>query len=280
MSDKSPSVANNLRRRTQTVLWLAPLVVGAVLLLPTWAFAVFLGAAMLVAAWEWCGLAGIGGRRARALYLGLMVLVLGGLWHWSTQTWPPLLLASLFWWIAQSLILPRIQRIDPVVEIRPMLLITGILILASTWAALLSLHQIESRGPGLVLSLMILMATADSAAYFVGRRWGRTKLAPAVSPGKTRAGAYGALVGAALVGLLIAVWLGLAPLGVLAVVLLCILVAMLSIIGDLYESLLKRRRQLKDSSQLLPGHGGLLDRIDSLTAAAPLYALGMTWALT
>nr|WP_246194607.1 phosphatidate cytidylyltransferase [Allochromatium palmeri] len=269
-----------MRRRAQTVLWLAPLVVGAVLLLPTWAFALFLGAAMLIAAWEWCGLAGIDGRSTRRFYLAFMAMVLAGLWHWSESSWPSLLLASLIWWIAQSLIIPRIQQIEPVAGPRPMLLITGLLILTSTWVALLSLHQIASIGPGLVLSLLILMATADSAAYFVGRRWGRIKLAPAVSPGKTRAGAYGALVGAGLVGLLIAGWLGLAPLGVLAVAVLCILVAMLSIIGDLYESLLKRRRHLKDSSQLLPGHGGLLDRIDSLTAAAPLYALGMTWALT
>lgn len=280
MSDNATPAANNLRRRAQTVLWLAPLVVGAVLLLPTWAFALFLGAVMLIAAWEWCGLAGIGGQAARRFYLAFIAATLAALWHWSEATWAPLLLASLIWWIGQSLIIPRIQRIELVEGSRPLLLITGLLILASTWAALLSLHQIESRGPGLVLSLLILMATADSAAYFVGRRWGRTKLAPAVSPGKTQAGAYGALAGAALVGLFIAGWLGLAPLGVLAVVILCILVATLSIIGDLYESLLKRRRHLKDSSRLLPGHGGLLDRIDSLTAAAPLYALGMTWALT
>jgi phosphatidate cytidylyltransferase len=280
VSDKRSHVSNNLRRRALTVLWLAPLVVGAVLLLPTWAFALFLGAAMLIAAWEWCDLAGIQGQAARRLYLAFIATMLAGLWHWSESTWPALLLASLIWWIAQSLIIPRIRHIEPVDGPRPLLLITGLLILASTWVALLSLHRITELGPGLVLSLLILMATADSAAYFVGRRWGRIKLAPAVSPGKTREGAYGALVGAALVGAFVAAWLKLTVLGVLAVAVLCLLVAMLSIIGDLYESLLKRRRQLKDSSQLLPGHGGLLDRIDSLTAAAPLYALGMTWALT
>ncbi|QGU33910.1 phosphatidate cytidylyltransferase [Thermochromatium tepidum ATCC 43061] len=279
MSDSSSPVANNLRHRTQTVLWLVPLVVGIVLL-PNWAFALFLSFAMLVAAWEWCVLAGLREPAGRRFYLAFIAAVLAALWHWSALSWPLLLLASLIWWIVQSLIIPRIQHVEFVEGLRPWLLVTGLLILTSTWAALLSLHRIESRGPGLVLSLLILIATVDSVAYFSGQRWGRTKLAPALSPGKTWAGVQGALIGAALVGVLIAVWLGLAPLGALAVVMLCLLVAMLSIIGDLYESLLKRQRRLKDVSQLLPGHGGLLDRIDSLTAAAPLYSLGMTWALT
>ncbi|MGQ9659853.1 MAG: phosphatidate cytidylyltransferase [Thermochromatium sp.] len=280
MSDRVSLISDSLQQRVQTLFWFVPLVVGVVLLLPTWAFALCLGAATLIAAWEWCGLAGIDGQATRRFYLAFIAATLAALWHWSEASWSPLLLASLIWWIGQSLIIPRIQRVEPVDGPRPLLLITGLLILTSTWVALLSLHQIESIGPGLVLSLLILMATADSAAYFVGRRWGRVKLAPVISPGKTRAGVYGALAGAMLVGLSIAGWLALTPWGALAIVVLCVLVVMLSIIGDLYESLLKRQRRLKDASQLLPGHGGLLDRIDSLTAAAPLYALGMTWALT
>jgi phosphatidate cytidylyltransferase len=126
-----------------------------------------------------------------------------------------------------------------------------------------------------VLFLLLLIWTADIAAYFVGRRLGRVKLAPVVSPGKTREGVYGALAGACLGGLALG-WVQ--SLGIPATLLaafVCAITVLLSVVGDLYESLLKRRRGLKDSSNLLPGHGGLLDRIDSVTAAAPAFALGI-----
>jgi phosphatidate cytidylyltransferase len=149
------------------------------------------------------------------------------------------------------------------------------LILSAPWAALVELHGGSAQGPLLVLFLMMLVWTADSLAFFVGRRFGRTKLAPAVSPGKTRAGVYGALGGAAAWGLLLGLSLGLGPLETLLAALLCGLTVSVSVVGDLYESLLKRRRGVKDSSHLLPGHGGMLDRVDSLTAAAPVFVLGL-----
>lgn len=271
---------STLHRRIWTALWLAALVLGAVWLLPTAALALFLGAFVLIAAWEWCGLAGIHAPLVRGGYLLLMAAVLLGLWRYAAQLWPLLLVMSLLWWLLQSWRLWRIQAIPINPTPQPQLLLVGLLILSATWTAVLSVHQLTPHGPGLVLALLLLIATADSAAYFSGRRWGRTKLAPHLSPGKTWAGVYGALTGAALVSASIAFWLDLSPLHSVAMLVLGVLVAMLSIVGDLYESLLKRRRHLKDSSQLLPGHGGLLDRIDSLTAAAPLYALGLTWAVT
>ncbi len=174
----------------------------------------------------------------------------------------------------------RVRRIEPVEGFQPMLLPIGVLVLVAPWAALVDLHRVPDLGPGLVLFLMILIWTADSMAYFVGRRWGRAKLAPAVSPGKTRVGVYGAVAGAIVCGWVFAWLLSLSVSETLLVLLLCGLAALISVVGDLYESLLKRRRGVKDSSNLLPGHGGLLDRIDSLTAAAPLFALGMTWVFT
>lgn len=155
-----------------------------------------------------------------------------------------------------------------------MAFITGLLVLIPAWTGLVWIHQLD-RGPYLVLSLLILIWIADSSAYFAGRRWGRHKLAPAVSPGKTREGAYGALAGGLCWGVTLAFWY--APTGGLGIglVLLCLVTVLASIIGDLYESLIKRERGLKDSGALLPGHGGILDRIDSLTAAAPVFALGL-----
>lgn len=154
-------------------------------------------------------------------------------------------------------------------------LAAGVVVLLGPWLAVVHLHGVAPFGPMLVLFLLGLIWIADSAAYFSGRRWGRTPLAPVLSPRKTWAGAYGALIGAVLWGLLL-VWGLELGWGLAAVALLiCGVSVAMSIVGDLYESLLKRRRGLKDSGQLLPGHGGMLDRIDSLTAAAPVFALGM-----
>jgi phosphatidate cytidylyltransferase len=127
----------------------------------------------------------------------------------------------------------------------------------------------------LVLTLLVLIWIADSGAYFAGRRWGRRKLAPVVSPGKTREGVYGALAGGLAWGGLAGWWLGLSAGRAAGLVALCLATVLASVVGDLQESLLKRRRGLKDSGRLLPGHGGVLDRIDSLTAGAPVFAVGL-----
>ncbi len=158
---------------------------------------------VLIAAWEWCGLSGIIQARSRATYLVVVAIGLGMLWHWP-QWQVPLLAISAIWWAIQAAALTRIQRVDPVTRPQPLLLAVGLLVLLAPWAALVRLHRIAEIGPVLVFSLLILIWTADSLAYFVGRRWGRTKLAPAVSPGKTREGVYGALFGAALCGWLFA----------------------------------------------------------------------------
>ncbi|EGV28757.1 phosphatidate cytidylyltransferase [Thiorhodococcus drewsii AZ1] len=271
-------ISSSLRQRTLTAFVLGPLVIAAVLWLPTPAFALFFGVVVLGAGWEWCGLAGIDGVARRLVYLGLIAVCLGLLWpHADWRLW--LIGISIPWWAFQSARMLRMREIEPSPGFQPLLLPVGLLVLVAPWAALIDLHRIPHVGPALVLFLMVVIWTADSLAYFVGRRWGRTKLAPAVSPGKTLAGVYGGVVGAALCGLLFAWHQSLGFGATLLVLLVCGGSALISVVGDLYESFLKRRRGVKDSSQLLPGHGGLLDRIDSLTAAAPLFALGMTWAL-
>ena len=129
-----------------------------------------------------------------------------------------------------------------------------------------------ARGPQIVLWLVLMTIAADVGAYFAGRKFGRRKLAPRVSPGKTVEGALGGLAMVALVAGCGAAYFGLPPVAVMA---FGSAVGIFSIIGDLTESMFKRAAGLKDSGALLPGHGGLLDRIDSITAAAPLYALGL-----
>jgi phosphatidate cytidylyltransferase len=181
--------------------------------------------------------------------------------------------ATLFW----LLIIPPWLYLDWRVTSPAALCAIGWLVLIATWLAIV---QIQARSPGMLLALMAIVWIADTAAYFSGRRFGRRKLAPSISPGKTWEGVYGALfaVGAYALALLpLAARNGYAQTltvgAVVAWVALVLLLAAMSVTGDLFESLLKRQRGVKDSGHVLPGHGGVLDRIDALTAAMPAAAL-------
>ena len=153
----------------------------------------------------------------------------------------------------------------------------GIFVLLPTWCGIVQLKYLDESGR-LVLGLVALVSIADIGAYFTGRAWGRRKLAPALSPGKSWAGFWGGMVACVIltIGVVAVVAVGVMPLtliqGVLAV-LGAVLVSLSSVVGDLFESMLKRNRNLKDSGTLLPGHGGVLDRLDSLTAATPFAVL-------
>ena len=268
------AISASLRQRILTALLLGPLAMAAVLWLPSSGFALFFAAVVLGAAWEWCGLAGIADTRQRILYAAAVALCMLALWLVpAIRLW--VIGIAVLWWLGQAVMLWRVQRIEPRDRLDLSLLGIGLLVLAAPWAALVELHGLSPAGPALVLFLLLLTWTADTAAYFVGRRFGRVKLAPLVSPGKTREGVYGALAGACVAGALLGWSTSLGPGGTLVAALLCALTVLFSVVGDLYESLLKRRRGVKDSSRLLPGHGGLLDRIDSVTAAAPVFALGI-----
>jgi phosphatidate cytidylyltransferase len=266
-----------LFQRVITALILIPLVVAAVIYLPSEFLALLLGVAVLLGALEWTRLSQIDSVAGKALFLLLLAGVMAGLWPLTGGSWRLLASAaglfSLFWVVVTLYILhfqPGMNLAEPVTRKIGM----GLMVLAPAWISLLILHARYEDGPYLVLFLMVLIWVADSFAYFAGRRWGRVKLAPLISPGKSREGVYGAMVGAALCGLLLhQLRPETGPLHLL--VILSVLVALISVIGDLFESLMKRQAGLKDSGNLLPGHGGMLDRIDSLTAAAPLFLLGM-----
>ncbi|AGA33628.1 Phosphatidate cytidylyltransferase [Thioalkalivibrio nitratireducens DSM 14787] len=143
--------------------------------------------------------------------------------------------------------------------------------------AALALVWLHASAPMLVIYLLLLVAAADTGAFVVGRRFGRSKLAPDISPGKTREGLLGTLAATVPVALVGAWGFGLLAMDALVFVLLGIVVALVSVAGDLQESVLKREAGAKDSGALLPGHGGILDRVDSLTAAAPVFAAGLLW---
>jgi phosphatidate cytidylyltransferase len=264
-----------LRDRLRTSAWLVPGFVAAVLLLPTALFAVFLAMIVLLAAWEWGALAGVDGTLARAGTVAALGLTLLLLWRLGAPTLA--LVPALLWWLGFAAMLPRLQVQPAAAGVDWGLLALGLLLLAAPWLALVRLHGDLDGGGLVVLGLVAMIVLADSAAYFVGRRFGRRKLIPRLSPGKTWEGLAGALAAAGLALLLTGRVLGLDMAGAAALVLLGVVTVALSVVGDLFESWLKRRRGVKDSGALLPGHGGVLDRIDSMTAAAPVFALGLIW---
>lgn len=267
-----------LNQRILTALVLAPLALAGVLWLPTGQFALVLGLILLGGGWEWSRLAGILSRAGRVGFLACLAGWLGLLWLPALQPWVPAFLGGVTGlWIAAGIWLWAVRQIVPAEGISLPQALAGLLVLGSAWVALVTLHRASPSGPIWVLLGLMLVWAADTGAFFAGRRWGQRKLAPLVSPGKTWAGVGGALAGAILWGGVLVLWRGAAGWRAAGLVLLCMATVLVSIVGDLYESYLKRQRGLKDSGQLLPGHGGILDRIDSLTAAAPLFTLGLFW---
>lgn len=176
-----------------------------------------------------------------------------------------LLLAAVFW----ALVVPiwLVRGVAP--RHKAALVLAGVFVLVPAGYALAALE------PRYVLATLVLVWVADTTAYFVGRKWGRRKLAPAISPGKTWEGAWGGVAGAMAYAIICGTFLlGIA--GWPAYVAAAALLAAISIVGDLFESAAKRQAGVKDSGALLPGHGGIMDRIDSATAALPIAALLLT----
>lgn len=262
-----------LRTRVITASVLGALLLLGLFFLPApWSVAAF-GLVFTIGAWEWAGFGALRGTAARAGYALMVAIALGLSWRWTedSQRLIMLLWAACAWWVIAFFWL----SVAPARHNSPLTLVCGLAVLVPAFVALARL-QISAdgfaRGPLLVLWLILMVCAADIGAYFAGRAWGRHKLSPRVSPGKTWEGALGGLLMVALMATAGAVNFGLPP---LAVAVFGLGVGIFSIVGDLTESMFKRAASLKDSGTLLPGHGGLLDRIDSVTAAAPLYALGL-----
>jgi phosphatidate cytidylyltransferase len=249
---------------------------GALFWLDRAQFACVIALVVVIAAHEWAGLSGISGA-GRPLYAVGTGLVYGALaiaWlDGIPATWL-LATAALFWILAVPFWLWR----GVTSGARRLLAPVGLLVIVPAGAAMLALS------PGQLLAVLALTWVADTTAFFVGRAWGRRKLAPGISPGKTLEGAAGAVVGVSIYAIICATLLpdlqqfarGAAWLAILAA---AVLLAVMSILGDLFESAIKRQAGAKDSGTLLPGHGGVLDRIDSATSTLPVAALLFHWAL-
>lgn len=276
-----------LKTRVITALVLLAVFLAALFWLPQRAWAAFAGVLVVPAAWEWgkliklsrvaCGLYVLVAAAACALLFGLAQGAAPGgpdVAQAGALQSAVYLGASLFWVVVVPLWLWR----SWLPRARWLAALTGLLVLVPTWLALVELRNV---GPLSLLLLMSVVWISDTAAYFAGRRFGRHKLAPSISPGKTWEGVLGAVLAVSVYAALWSlVWHAQFPralssmrFGAFGMLLLLWLLTAIGIYGDLFESALKRQAGVKDSGALLPGHGGVLDRIDALTAVLPLAAL-------
>lgn len=257
-----------LKPRVATAFVLLSLFLIIVFWLPTPWFAGVLGLIVFAAALEWTALAGVRSHYNRGLWLGVIAAGLVLAWvfrHWSL---PMLIVVGVLWWCLVAYGLFASDRTETV----GFRLLSGIILLLSTWSSLVFLHGANQRW---LITLFVIVWLADIGAFFAGRRWGRYKLAPDISPGKTIEGMVGGIVMVASFGAVMAVWFEHSPSCIALMIGAFVLTALFSVVGDLWESKMKRAVGVKDSGALLPGHGGILDRIDSVTAAAPVFVLLM-----
>jgi phosphatidate cytidylyltransferase len=267
-----------LKQRFVTAVVLAAVFIGVLLFCPPQVFNLFIVAVAAIAAWEWANLCHLTQRKMRLVYTCAMLILAAGLWLLMRNTalvsLQQLLVITCVWWAVALLWVQGYPSSAVFWQWPWVRILMGMLVLVPCLLSLVYL-RVSSDGQLMVIGVVLLVAVADIGAYFSGRALGRHKLAPQVSPGKSWEGVAGGLVAVTVLGLVYAFARDLDARVVLAIVLPA---ALVSVVGDLLESMLKRFRGVKDSGQLLPGHGGVLDRIDGLTAAAPVFTLAVITA--
>jgi phosphatidate cytidylyltransferase len=266
-----------LRQRVITAILLGVGLLIVLLWLPSSIAIGVFALIVLAGAWEWSAFPGFKFSGARFAYVAIVAVTMLLAWRLTLEDGrlQTLLWIAGSWWVVAFLWV----TLAPATHTRLLVATSGVLVLVPAWVAVSHLYLVPTQdvaapGPQLVLFLLLLVWAADIGAFFAGRSFGRLKLAPRVSPAKTWEGVLGGLGAAALVAAVGASWFELPRVAFLS---LCLGVTLISVVGDLTESMFKRHAGLKDSGAVFPGHGGVLDRIDSLTAAAPLFLLGLRW---
>jgi phosphatidate cytidylyltransferase len=250
----------NLLRRVGTAAVLLAILCAALFLLPRVGVAALMAVIIGIGGYEWARLCGTSVAVARVYAIGI-VIALAALVAVPLYG-PPVYVAAVFWLFA----VPTWFWLGVKPAHAPALLVAGFIVLVPAALAVVMLQPLEA------LLVLAVVWIADTAAYFAGRRWGRHKLAPSISPGKTWEGAAGALVGGGAYAIILAAIAGGGTRSMVVFAAASAVLVMVSIAGDLFESAVKRQAGVKDSGTILPGHGGMLDRIDSATAMLPVAA--------
>jgi len=265
--------------RVASAIVLAPLAIAALLWLPTPWLALAIACLMMAGLWEWTALAGVESPLSRAVFLVANALLMAAL-AWGSRGSPDLVplklvaVAGAAWWLLVPLWFAKFGFASrPGAFARAFKLLAGSMSVIPAWCALVWLHHDAPLGPRWTLFAVAIVWAADTGAYFVGSRFGKRKLAPRISPGKSWEGLAGGLAASALAAVAAVPLLQLQWPQLPALVALVLATVAISVVGDLFESLLKRHAGMKDSADLIPGHGGILDRIDSLLAALPVFVV-------
>lgn len=265
-----------LLHRILTAIPLAIIVIWMVFYQPTSIFVYLLFLVGLISGYEWARLGGLVPVAAKAAYAIAVTLIAWVVINaFYQQAYLFVVVATMVWFLIAFYMKSLSPKAASTV-LAPAKLVLGLIIIPMAVVAMTMIHAVD-RGPEWLFYGLLLVWIADISAYFSGKKFGRIKLAPTISPGKTREGLYGALLATTLYTVVASVYFGLGVKPASLLLMLSIVLTLISVVGDLYLSFLKRESGLKDSGVILPGHGGMLDRIDSLLAAMPLLFTGIHW---
>ncbi len=240
--------------------------------LPNYVFLLLISVLTLLGALEWAGFGGLEKSSHKVLYVIGMLLLITGAYFFKDRWGLSIIIFGALWWCFRFVLLITDRQNNR----KDSILLSGYWVLLVAWLCLALLHQIS---PGILLAGLVLVWGADSFAYFAGKKFGKTKLAPKISPGKTREGVLGGTLGVLVLAIISAYLIDL-PMDKWVYWLLgAAFISLISVVGDLYESWLKRNIGIKDSGTIFPGHGGVLDRIDGVVAAMPFYFLLVYWLI-
>lgn len=263
-----------LTKRICTSLVLIPIVIAVLFFASLLFFKVLVSIFFLLAVWEWTSLMSITAKSQKIFYLLLFSTIFALANHSVTFL---TITIAVMWWVLATIWVFYYARTTHTLNLGVVVYgLIGILTLFPCWLGLNEIRALP-HGPYLILYILVLIWAVDSGAYFTGKKFGRRKLMPTVSPGKTWAGVYGGILAGLLVAIFTIYLFHFDFVHGIRWLVWSFLTILISMVGDLFISVMKRQRNIKDSGNLLPGHGGILDRIDSLTAAVPLFTLGLLY---
>lgn len=266
-----------LKQRVITALVLIPLILLAIYMLDGSRFALLTGIIIVgIGGYEWSRLAGFTKLPQRLLFAFIIFFIGFAIFHLNDYVFPYVMAAALIWWLAAIALMAMYDPEGRLYKRNPwILVVAAIVILVAGWWYLI---QLRAMSPNWLLYAILLVVVADTGAYFSGKRFGKRKLAVTISPGKTIEGVYGALFGAVAFSILGIMIFNIPVQYWVYFILLSIITVAISIVGDLFISMMKREAGVKDSGTILPGHGGILDRVDSHLAALPVFTTGLAWS--